>query len=186
MPDLTPYSSQDLEAVLIPAYLQSTQLLGVAMLAAPVIYLMLALVFTSTAPVPTRPPDLMMVGMLNLVGLSQLFLSRRIADWSLRRVNLSRAFENGFRQGRGGVISGRGPVLAVLLRRHVVMRLAMLESMAVFGLLLAFLAGGLIWKDVRWTAVLLPCFIASGTIMGSFPNARELTAVFEQNLRGRP
>jgi hypothetical protein len=185
MPE-APYSLADLDAALTPAKLRVISVLGIAMGGAPFIYVVLGLFVSRAVPVPAQAPSMALVAALVWLGCLQFALAGRIADWSLRHLDLANALDHGLRQGKGGVIQGRIPILQALLTKHVVLRLALVESVGVYGLLLSFLAGGLVRQDWRWASVLLMPVLAGAWALATFPGRSHLQAVFNRTLEGRP
>jgi hypothetical protein len=184
MPE-SPYNPSDLDEALSPVFIRGSQMLAVSMVVSPLIWLGLGL-YTSHEARPGGQAPTVLAAVLSVLGVLQFAFSSAIADWSLQRADVAAFLENGMQQGRGGRVTGRVPVLQVMLRKHHLIRLALNEAVGVYGLLIAFMAGHLLWEQPLWMLSLAACVLASAANALLWPNADFYRGVFSRTLEGRP
>lgn len=181
-----PYAFEDFDAAMTPARLTLLRVIGLAYVIVPLLYVGIGLYVTQSMEAPLVPPLGILVIALAALGLVLVLLSLWLPGEVLRRTDIADAFVNGLRQGRGGRVHGRIPILQALLTKHYVIRMALVEGAGVLGLVLAILAGHLVWTDWHWSLCFLPCGIAAVWAILTFPTLDSQKKVFRHELGGRP
>lgn len=187
MPDSSPYTLSDLDEALDPSFMRGAMALGFSMIVSPLIWLGLGLYTSHQAP-PTNGGEgpTVLAGVLAILGAAIVTLAGPFMEGVDRRADLASYLEHGLQQGRGGRITGRIPILQVLLRRHHLIRMALNETVGIFGLLVSFLAGHLLWERPLWMLSMAACVLACALNALLWPTKDFYRSLFRRTLEGRP
>jgi hypothetical protein len=184
---MVPLNSSDFEASMTDSNLRAVRVLAFALAVSPIIYIGVGLMSAWDAPVPAQGPGPIFMGVLGILGLAQVLFATWFADRGISKRDLTSVFEQGLRLPKsGGIITDRGEIVAALLRGHSLMRMALIEAIAIYGLMLCFMAQGLLRQEPIWLLTLAPCVLATAILLITFPTKDRLLVVFRRTLEGRP
>ena len=180
-----PLTAQDFDEAFNAIDLQRARVLTLSMAVAPLIYAFLGVFLAWTQPSTGQGPDAVFVSIIALLAATTYFSANWFADRRVQSMDLVAALRDGFLLKGGTRMKERGKVIMFVLLQHAMVRLALIEAGAVMGLMLAFMAGGLMKVDHRWLLTLAPCLVATSTILQSFPNKERMRETYKRVLQGR-
>jgi hypothetical protein len=181
---MTPLSPSDYEAAMTVNVLKTMRVLAVAMAISPVIYVGVGISSSSTGS--ASAPDTIFLVLLASVALVLLLGSRWFADRYVLKRELGPLFDQGMKMPKSGkLITDRGEIIGILLRGRLMLQMVLYESIAILGLMVCFLAEGVVRRNPLWYISLVPCLLSTVLILAIFPTKENQRKVFERLLEGR-
>ena len=180
------FGMDDLQKAVDNGLLRQLRLLTGALAAAPLIYAGMAYwsVTQSVAPQFAEP---IFVGMLCLVSMGSAGMAWWLPEWTLKRRDFRQLAEKGLLMPKGGgLLTDKPAILGAIIRQYFLTRLAMVEAVAVYGLLVAFISAGSAHIQPLYYLTLLPCLAVSALFFTWMPDELSLRAFFEEKILKHP
>ena len=186
---MTGVSMEDLESALRQGLQKKVRNLSLALGAASLAYLGLGvLVMRGVVAFPAKASKAVQAGadpllMLGLGALAcgALYLSVWLPERNLRQLDLAGALSRGLTlPNAGGRLTDRGAIVGLVLARYFLLRAALIEAVAVLGLVLIFIVGPLAQEQPLYQLALLPSAVVPLALMVMAPSEDRLRRFFER------
>lgn len=181
------FGPRELQAALDTGLIRELRILVGALAIAPLIYLALGHHALSQAPSP-QFVDPAFATMLAIVAAVGLVFAWWLPDKKVAGLDFSVLAREGFKAGNETKAIVEAPkMLKAIIQMHYLLRLALVESVAVYGLLLAFMSPGAGLADPRYYWVLAPCVaVPAYFALFLWPTEERIRALFDSKILAHP
>ena len=173
-------SRTEFEKSLGPETLRGSQIIHIALAFGVTIFFVVVLVLYSFGS-PQSEPDEGLIRMLCMALMVMAISAYGVAFLRYKKVITKISFSEPFVSTEGRVYKNVGDIFVVRLRTAQIIRLALFEGVAFFGLVICILSvqNGLLYEQPIYWAAALPALVVVLLVAQTFPTKERMVAEFE-------